>query len=192
MNALESRDGIIKVTSKGKQILELSPDQLTSPLLTAQWEEKLILIEQGKYNSQKFMNEMRDFTKQIVDKIKNSEQKYKHDNLTTTECPTCGKFMIKVKLKMVKCLYAKTPLVKLRKMFNVKRSCPNCKKKMTLFGRGKEAVYRCVCGHSETQAQMNKRMKEKTNGKVSRKEMKKYMNNTEEIDNNPFKDALKI
>ena len=63
---------------------------------------------------------------------------------------------------------------------------------MTLFGRGKEAVYRCVCGHSETQAQMNKRMKEKTNGKVSRKEMKKYMNNTEEIDNNPFKDALKI
>ena len=59
MNALESRDGIIKVTSKGKQILELSPDQLTSPLLTAQWEEKLILIEQGKYNSQKFMNEMR-------------------------------------------------------------------------------------------------------------------------------------
>ena len=32
MNALESRDGIIKVTSKGKQILELSPDQLTSPL----------------------------------------------------------------------------------------------------------------------------------------------------------------
>ena len=50
--------------------------------------------------------------------------------------------------------------------------CPNCKKKMTLFGRGKEAVYRCVCGHSETQAQMDKRMKEKSSGKVSRKEMK--------------------
>ncbi|MCC2081957.1 DNA topoisomerase III [Staphylococcus capitis] len=193
MNALESRDGIIKVTSKGKQILELSPDQLTSPLLTAQWEEKLILIEQGKYNSQKFMNEMRDFTKQIVDKIKNSEQKYKHDNLTTTECPTCGKFMIKVKTKNGQMLVCQDPSCKTKK--NVQRKtnarCPNCKKKMTLFGRGKEAVYRCVCGHSETQAQMNKRMKEKTNGKVSRKEMKKYMNNTEEIDNNPFKDALK-
>ena len=58
-------------------------------------------------------------------------------------------------------LVCQDPLVKLRKMFNVKRMrCPNCKKKMTLFGRGKEAVYRCVCGHSETQAQMNKRMKE--------------------------------
>ncbi len=31
--------------------------------------------------------------------LKNSDRKYKHDNLTTTECPTCGKFMIKVKTK---------------------------------------------------------------------------------------------
>lgn len=65
------------------------------------------------------------------------------------------------------------------------------RKKMTLFGKGKEAVYRCVCGHTETQSQMDKRMREKTNGKVSRKEMKKYINKKEEIDNNPFKDALK-
>ena len=31
--------------------------------------------------------------------------------------------------------------------------------KMMLFGKGKEAVYRCVCGHTETQAQMDKRHK---------------------------------
>ena len=37
---------------------------------------------------------------------------------------------------------------------------------------------------------MDKRMRDKTNGKVSRKEMKKYINK-KEIDNNPFKDALK-
>ena len=98
MNALEVRDGKIKVTSKGKQILELAPSELTSPLLTAQWEENL-QIEKGRYNSKKFMDEMKHFTKDIVQKIKSSEQKYKHDNLTTTECPTCGKFMIKVKLK---------------------------------------------------------------------------------------------
>ena len=119
---LESRDGKIKVTSKGKQILELSPDQLTSPLLTAQWEEKLILIEQGKYNSQKFMNEMRDFTKQIVDKIKNSEQKYKHDNLTTTECPTCGKFMIKVKTKNGQMLVCQDPSCKTKKNDEIARN----------------------------------------------------------------------
>ena len=42
--------------------------------------------------------------------------------------------------------------------------------------------------NSITNGQKNER---KTNGKVSRKEMKKYINKKEEIDNNPFKDALK-
>lgn len=193
MNALESRDGKVKVTSKGKQILELSPKELTSPLLTAEWEEKLNLIEKGKYNSQKFMTEMKDFTKEIVDKIKNSEQKYKHDNLTTTECPTCGKFMIKVKTKNGQMLVCQDPSCKTKK--NVQRKtnarCPNCKKKMTLFDRGKDATYRCVCGHTETQAQMDQRMKNKGTGKISKKDMKKYMNNDDSLDNNPFKDALK-
>lgn len=193
MNALESRDGKIKVTSKGKQILELSPSELTSPILTAQWEEKLMLIEKGKYNSQKFIQEMKNFTFKVVNKIKSSEQKYKHDNLTTTECPTCGKFMIKVKTKNGQMLVCQDPKCKTKKNIQRKTSarCPNCKKKMTLFGKGKEAVYRCVCGHTETQSQMDKRMRDKTNGKVSRKEMKKYINKKEEIDNNPFKDALK-
>lgn len=193
MNAIESRDGKIKVTSKGKQILELAPQKLTSPLLTAEWEEKLLLIEKGKYNKQQFIKEMKELTTEVVNTIKNSEQKYKHDNLTTTECPTCGKFMIKVKTKNGQMLVCQDPSCKTKK--NVQRKtnarCPNCKKKMTLFGKGKDATYRCTCGHSETQAQMDKRMKEKSSGKVSKKEMKKYMNQQEELDNNPFKDALK-
>lgn len=193
MNAIESRDGKIKVTSKGKQILELSPIELTSPLLTAQWEEKLTQIEKGKYNSQIFMQEMKDFSYAVVNKIKNSDQKYKHDNLTTTECPTCGKFMIKVKTKSGQMLVCQDPSCKTKKNIQRKTNarCPNCKKKMTLFGKGKEAFYRCVCGHTETQAHMDKRMKDKTKGKISRRDMKKYMNNNEKVDNNPFKDALK-
>jgi DNA topoisomerase III len=193
MNAIESRDGKIKVTSKGKQILELAPSKLTSPLLTAEWEEKLLRIEKGKYNKQQFIKEMKAFTTEIVNIIKNSEQKYKHDNLTTTECPTCGKFMIKVKTKNGQMLVCQDPTCKTKKNIQRKTNarCPNCKKKMTLFGRGKDATYRCVCGHSESQAQMDKRMKEKSSGKVSKKEMKKYMNQQEELDNNPFKDALK-
>ncbi|MCD9076121.1 DNA topoisomerase III [Staphylococcus haemolyticus] len=193
LNAIESRDGKIKVTSKGKQILDLAPQELTSPLLTAEWEEKLLLIEKGRYNSRHFIDEMKAFTQSIVNTIKNSEQKYKHDNLTTTECPTCGKFMIKVKTKNGQMLVCQDPTCKTKK--NVQRKtnarCPNCKKKMTLFGRGKDAVYRCVCGHTETQEQMYKRFKNKSSGKVSKKEMKKYMNNEDSLENNPFKDALK-
>lgn len=193
MNAIESQGGKIKVTSKGKQILELAPSDLTSPLMTAEWEEKLLQIEQGKYKAQHFINEMKSFTTQIVNDIKESEQKYKHDNLTTTECPTCGKFMIKVKTKNGQMLVCQDPSCKTKKNIQRKTNarCPNCKKKMTLFGKGKDATYRCVCGHSETQRQMDERLKNKTSGKVSRKDMKKYMNQQEELDNNPFKDALK-
>ncbi|SCS73149.1 DNA topoisomerase III [Staphylococcus caeli] len=193
MNAIESRDGKIKVTSKGKQILELAPQKLTSPLLTAEWEEKLSLIEQGKYDVRKFISEMKTFTNEVVEDIKSSEQRYKHDNLTTTECPTCGKFMIKVKTKNGQMLVCQDPQCKTKK--NVQRKtnarCPNCHKKMTLFGRGKEAVYRCVCGHTETQAQMDKRHKNKKSDKVNKKDLKKYMNNNEGLENNPFQDALK-
>ena len=38
---------------------------------------------------------------------------------------------------------------------------------------------------------MDQRLKNKNNGKVSKKDMKKYMKNHDELDNNPFKDALK-
>lgn len=193
INAIESKDGKLKVTSKGKQILELSPKALTSPLMTAEWEEKLLSIEKGKYNAKQFINEMKDFTKEIVGQIKHSDQKYKHDNLTSTECPNCGKFMIKVKTKNGQMLVCQDPSCHTKKNIQRKTNarCPNCKKKMTLFGRGKEAVYRCVCGHTETQVQMDQRLKNKNNGKVSKKDMKKYMNNHDELDNNPFKDALK-
>ncbi|OEL04114.1 DNA topoisomerase III [Staphylococcus succinus] len=193
MNAIEARDGKIKVTSKGKQILELAPQKLTSPLLTAEWEEKLSLIEKGQYNPKQFIAEMKQFTNNVVNEIKESEQNYKHDNLTTTECPTCGKFMIKVKTKNGQMLVCQDPTCKTKK--NVQRKtnarCPNCHKKMTLFGRGKDAVYRCVCGHTETQAQMDKRHQSKKTGKVNKKDMKKYMNNDEGLENNPFQDALK-
>ncbi|WP_437272520.1 DNA topoisomerase III [Staphylococcus succinus] len=193
MNAIESRDGKIKVTSKGKQILELAPQKLTSPLLTAEWEEKLSLIEKGQYNPKQFIAEMKQFTNNVVNEIKESEQNYKHDNLTTTECPTCGKFMIKVKTKNGQMLVCQDPTCKTKK--NVQRKtnarCPNCHKKMTLFGRGKDAIYRCVCGHTETQAQMDKRHQSKKTGKVNKKDMKKYMNNDEGLENNPFQDALK-
>ena len=61
---------------------------------------------------------------------------------------------------------------------------------MTLFGRGKDAVYRCVCGHTETQ---NRWINDSKINPVVKylKEMKKYMNNEDSLENNPFKDALK-
>ena len=38
---------------------------------------------------------------------------------------------------------------------------------------------------------MDKRHQSKKTGKVNKKDMKKYMNNDEGLENNPFQDALK-
>ena len=43
-----------------------------------------------------FINQMKNYSKTIVKEIKNSENKFKHDNLTRNKCPNCGKFMLEV------------------------------------------------------------------------------------------------
>lgn len=192
LNAIESRDGKLRVTNKGKQLLELAPAALKSPELTAEWEHQLTLIEQGKYKASTFINEMREFTKTIVNEIKTSDDKFKHDNLTSTECPTCGKFMLEVKTRNGKMLVCQDPTCKTKK--NVQRKtnarCPNCKKKLTLHGTGKKAMYSCTCGFRETQEQMDKRFNSRKTSKVSKRELNKYMQKEEPV-NNPFADALK-
>lgn len=192
LNAIESHEGKLRVTNKGKQLLELAPEELKSPELTADWEHKLTLIERGKYNKKAFIDEMRDFTQKLIHGIKASEDKFKHDNLTSTECPTCGKFMLEIKTKNAKMLVCQDPACKTKK--NVQRKtnarCPNCKKKLTLHGKGPKAMYSCSCGFHETQEQMDKRFNSKKTGKVSRNDIKKYTQKEEPV-NNPFADALK-
>ena len=45
---IEKRGKGLHVTSKGKQLLELAPEDLRSPALTAEWEQKLTAIAKGK------------------------------------------------------------------------------------------------------------------------------------------------
>ncbi|MDP4090565.1 MAG: DNA topoisomerase III, partial [Bacillota bacterium] len=47
---IEKRGKDIFITSKGKQLLELVPEDLKSPALTAEWEQKLGSISKGKLN----------------------------------------------------------------------------------------------------------------------------------------------
>lgn len=88
---LEKNGQAIKLTSKGRQLLDLAPEILKSPVTTAQWETQLEQIEKGKMNRRKFIEDMKEHTKEIVREIKASEKKFKHDNLTGRDCPECGK-----------------------------------------------------------------------------------------------------
>ena len=53
-------------TAKGIALISVLPEILKSPSLTAQWEHKLYLVEQGKMSETEFMNEIENFIKTVV------------------------------------------------------------------------------------------------------------------------------
>ncbi|WP_181894196.1 hypothetical protein [Staphylococcus pseudintermedius] len=54
-------------------------------------------IDKRPYKSHQFMSEMKQLSYEILHAIKSIEKKYKHDSLTTDQCPTIDKFMLKLK-----------------------------------------------------------------------------------------------
>lgn len=192
---IEKRDQYIHLTSKGRQVLELAPQGLTSPELTAKWEQELSDIAAGKIKKKDFEAEIRTYTVDIVKDIQVSSKTYRHDNLTGKKCPQCGKLMLEVNHKNGKmlvcqdreCGYRKT----LSKVTNAR--CPQCHKKMELVGEGENRKFICVCGYREKLSAFEKRKKE-SGGGVSKKDVSRYMNKmkqeAKEPVNNAFADAL--
>ena len=193
---IEKRGKDIFVTSKGKQLLDLAPEDLKSPALTAEWEMKLDAISKGQLNKDTFINEMKSYAKLVVNEIKNSKEKFKHDNLTGSKCPDCGKPMLEVNGKRGKmhvcqdreCGHKKT----ISQTTNAR--CPNCKKKLELRGQGEGQIFVCKCGHREKLSTFTERKNKEKNTKISKKDVSKYLNQQnkgkEEPFNNPFADAL--
>ena len=59
---------IIPTEKAIKLITNLKPESLTSPIMTAEWEEKFILIEQGKLKPFDFAKELNIFVHEIVNR----------------------------------------------------------------------------------------------------------------------------
>ncbi|MEG0855500.1 MAG: DNA topoisomerase III [Terrisporobacter sp.] len=183
----------LHITSKGRQLLDLAPEKLKTPSLTAEWETKLTNISKGKDNKEVFINEIKEYTKAIVKEINNSESKFKHDNLTKNKCPNCGKFMLEVNGKKGKMLICEDRECSTRKTVSqvTNSRCPNCHKKLELRGEGENKVFACACGYREKLSAFNKR-KDEEKKKGSKKDIQKYLKNQnkEETFNNPFAEAL--
>lgn len=195
---IEKRSGgkEIYITSKGRQLLDLVPEELRSPATTAEWEQKLELISKGKLKKDVFINEMKKHTKEIVAEIKSSDKKYKHDNISTKSCPDCGKPMLEVNGKKGKMLVCQDRDCGHRK--NVSRvtnaRCPQCKKKLELRGEGEGQIFVCKCGYREKLSAFEARRKKEGGGKVDKRSVQKYMKQQEkeaEPINNAFADLLK-
>ncbi|MGE7696170.1 DNA topoisomerase III [Lysinibacillus sp. NPDC094177] len=194
---IEKRGGKeIYITSKGRQLLDLVPEELRSPATTAEWEQKLELISKGKLKKEVFINEMKKHTQEIVAEIKASDKKYKHDNISTKSCPDCGKPMLEVNGKKGKMLVCQDRDCGHRK--NVSRvtnaRCPQCKKKLELRGEGDGQIFVCKCGYREKLSAFEARRKKEGGGKVDKRSVQKYMKQQEkEVEpiNNAFADLLK-
>ncbi|MFE3577055.1 DNA topoisomerase III [Lysinibacillus sp. NPDC059133] len=194
---IEKRGGKeIYITSKGRQLLDLVPEELRSPATTAEWEQKLELISKGKLKKDVFINEMKKHTQEIVAEIKGSDKKYKHDNISTKSCPDCGKPMLEVNGKKGKMLVCQDRECGHRK--NVSRvtnaRCPQCKKKLELRGEGDGQIFVCKCGYREKLSAFEARRKKEGGGKVDKRSVQKYMKQQEkEVEpiNNAFANLLK-
>src|SRR5699024_12747225 len=93
---MDIRGKHVFLTQPGRQLLDLAPEDLRSPALTAEWEQKLTQIERGKLNKNAFINDIKGYTKNIIHEIKNAEATFKHDNLTGSKCPQCGGLMLEI------------------------------------------------------------------------------------------------
>ncbi|MFK9093989.1 DNA topoisomerase 3 [Bacillus salipaludis] len=193
---IEHRGKDIHITSKGRQLLDLVPEELKSPTLTAEWEQKLDQIAHGKLKKDVFIREMKNYTKEIVAEIKSSNKKYKHDNISTKNCPDCGKPMLEVNGKKGKMLVCQDRECGHRK--NVARvtnaRCPKCHKKLELRGEGEGQVFACKCGYREKLSAFQARRQKESGGKVDKRTVQKYLKNQqkeEEPLNNALAEALK-
>ncbi|PFU75699.1 DNA topoisomerase III [Bacillus cereus] len=193
---IEKRGKDIHITSKGRQLLDLVPEELKSPTLTGEWEQKLDAIAKGKLKKEVFISEMKNYTKEIVAEIKSSDKKYKHDNISTKSCPDCGKPMLEVNGKKGKMLVCQDRECGHRK--NVSRTtnarCPQCKKKLELRGEGAGQIFACKCGYREKLSTFQERRKKESGNKADKRDVQKYMKQQkkeEEPLNNPFAEALK-
>lgn len=188
---IEKRGKDIWITSKGKQLLELVPQELKSPALTAQWEQKLGAIAKGQLKPQAFLKEMRVYAQDVVTEIKNTQGAFRHDNLTREKCPQCGKYLMEVKGKRGKMLVCQDRSCGHRKTVSTitNARCPNCHKRLELRGEGEGRYFLCQCGHKEKLSAFNER-KKKEKSTASQREVARFMKEQQKEANKPINTAL--
>lgn len=192
---MEKKGNDIHLTSKAKQLLELVPEDLKKPELTADWEKKLSDIAKGKLRQDTFLKEIRDYTCEIVDEIKTASGTFRHDNITNKICPECGKRLLAVNGKNSKMLVCQDRECGYRETISrtTNARCPKCHKRMEMIVKGKEETFICACGYKEKLSSFQARRKKEGAG-VNKRDVQKYLKQQQkeakEPVNNAFAQAL--
>ena len=188
---LEKKGKDIFLTSKAKQLLSLVPEDLKKPELTADWEMKLSRIARGELKREAFMKEIRFYAEELTGEIKGGTGQFRHDNLTNTKCPVCGKRMLLVKGKNSQMLVCQDRECGHRETISRTSNarCPVCHKKMELRGKGDGQIFVCSCGYKEKlKAFKDRRAKEGAG--VSKRDVARYLNQQKKEAEEPLNNAL--
>ena len=87
-------------THKGISLITVLPEAIQSPQLTAEWEERLKLVERGELEAADFMSEISAMTADFVktyEAIKGANVLFPSDKESVGKCPRCGGMVIEKK-----------------------------------------------------------------------------------------------
>jgi len=133
--AIQRKGNQLIPTGKGTQLLELVPEELSSPELTAKWERELEAIARGQGDKVRFLQGIRRQAEKMVTEVAGSTATYKHHNAIRSRCPQCGEFLLERKGKQGVMLVCPDRDCGYRYRDNIQltnRRCPQCHKKMVL------------------------------------------------------------
>ena len=85
-------------TEKGKNLIAVLPDNIKSPILTAEWESMLKQVEHGELSATSFMDQIADMSRTLVKEHTTPEERFadlfpsskKRDPAQKSVCPRCG------------------------------------------------------------------------------------------------------
>ena len=88
----ERKNKQIVSTEKGRNLIAVVPNEVKSAKLTADWENKLKLVENGEYSPENFMNEIQNFIREICEKygFVDTSVKFSGSAESIGNCPKCG------------------------------------------------------------------------------------------------------
>lgn len=81
-------------TAEGRELIRVMPENLKSAGLTAEWENRLLLMERGELNGEQFMDDIVAMLEEILNGCRKIPEEERNRFQTTKEligkCPVCG------------------------------------------------------------------------------------------------------
>ncbi len=95
-NHYVEREGKYMVpTPKGREVVRLAPEVLSSPMLTGVWEGRLEDISKGRADSEAFIKDIKKMAVELVAEVKRSNLVFAPVFKDAKKCPYCGSDMMK-------------------------------------------------------------------------------------------------